>query len=260
MNFEKVEKKYRPIPFWSWNDKLEVEETRRQVNIMNDAGLGGFFMHARGGLLTEYMSEEWFDNVNAASEEANALGMYPWAYDENGWPSGFGAGVVNGLGEEYQQKTLHVEPLMPENESAPRTVLIKDGYRYYYDVNEFYVDVLDPRVIKVFIEKIYMEYKKRLGDKFTGFFTDEPQIYRVTSFPWSFTLPLEYRRAYGEELLDHLDELFFKKGNYTDTRVKLWKRFLIFSLNMRLATNWTPMIYQLSRCTQMCYRDLLERG
>ena len=52
---EKELKNYQSIPFWSWNDKLEPEELRRQIRNMKKAGIGGFFMHARGGLLTEYM-------------------------------------------------------------------------------------------------------------------------------------------------------------------------------------------------------------
>ena len=28
-----------------------------------------------------------------------------WIYDENGWPSGFGDGIVNGLGIEYVDAT-----------------------------------------------------------------------------------------------------------------------------------------------------------
>ena len=56
MDFKNVDKKYRPIPFWSWNEKLDVEETKRQIRIMDDAGIGGYFMHARGGLATESIS------------------------------------------------------------------------------------------------------------------------------------------------------------------------------------------------------------
>ena len=41
---------YRPIPFWSWNDQLDAEELRRQIGWMHANGIGGFFMHARGGL------------------------------------------------------------------------------------------------------------------------------------------------------------------------------------------------------------------
>lgn len=58
MNFKNVPKKYRPVPFWSWNEKLNIEETKRQIDIMDNAGIGGFFMHARGGLQTEYMKDE----------------------------------------------------------------------------------------------------------------------------------------------------------------------------------------------------------
>lgn len=55
MDFKNVSKVYRPIPFWSWNDKLTTDETMEQVQKMDQVGIGGFFMHARGGLQTEYM-------------------------------------------------------------------------------------------------------------------------------------------------------------------------------------------------------------
>lgn len=77
--------------------------------MMDKAGIGGFFMHARGGLQTEYMGDEWFFNIKAAIDAAKETGMDAWVYDENGWPSGFGNGEVNGLGIEYQQKYLRME-------------------------------------------------------------------------------------------------------------------------------------------------------
>ena len=51
-------KDYQSIPFWSWNDELEADELRRQIREMKKAGIGGFFMHARGGLTTEYLGEK----------------------------------------------------------------------------------------------------------------------------------------------------------------------------------------------------------
>ena len=30
MDFKNIPKKYRPIPFWSWNEKLETEQTKEQ--------------------------------------------------------------------------------------------------------------------------------------------------------------------------------------------------------------------------------------
>ena len=123
-----IPSKYRPIPFWSWNERLSVDETRRQAEEMHRAGMGGYFMHARGGLQTEYMSDEWFDNVESAINAAEETGMGAWAYDENGWPSGFGNSYVNGLGIEYQQKYLR----MCDKNAYPDRLITTIGDNYFY--------------------------------------------------------------------------------------------------------------------------------
>ena len=219
MNFKEVSKKYRPVPFWSWNEKLDKKETKEQVKIMDEAGIGGFFMHARGGLQTEYMDEEWFDNITAAKNEAIKRKMYPWVYDENGWPSGFGNGVVNGMGVEYQQKYLRMESEYTHKDTA----IAKVGeHWFYYEVNPFYVDTLDRKVTDKFIETAYKPYYERYGESFEGFFTDEPQISRA-GIPWSFTFEEEYKKRYNEDIIDHLEELFLDINDYKKTRVKFWK-------------------------------------
>lgn len=236
MNFKNIDKKYRPIPFWSWNEKLSVEETREQVQKMNEAGIGGFFMHARGGLQTEYMGKEWFDNIEAAADEAAACGMHPWAYDENGWPSGFGGGIVNGKGLAYQQKYLRYEA---GEKSTERTIANVDGYHFYFDVNPYYVDTLDGKVIKAFLDEIYEPYYEKMKGKIDGFFTDEPQISR-NGIPWSFIMPQEYQKAYGDDLIPHLPELFKAVGDYKTTRVRFWKMVTeLFSQNfMKQIYDW----------------------
>lgn len=219
MDFKSVSKEYRPIPFWSWNEKLTPQETKDQIHKMDQAGIGGFFMHARGGLQTEYLGDEWFDNVEASIEAADECGMRPWAYDENGWPSGFGSGVVNGLGVEYQQKYLRME----SEEKHPETAICKCGEHYfYYDINPFYVDTLDKKVIAKFIETAYQPYYERYGTRIEGFFTDEPQISR-DGIPWSFVYEEEYKARYGENILECLEQLFLPIGDYKHTRVKFWK-------------------------------------
>ena len=223
MDFKNIDKKYRPIPFWSWNERLDIEETKRQIGIMDEAGIGGYFMHARGGLLTEYMGEEWFDNIKASIEEGDKRGMHSWAYDENGWPSGFGGGRVNGLGDEYRQKSLHCEPVTDENKDAPNTLLIKDGYRYFYRINEFYVDTLDKKVTEKFIEEIYLKYYEKFGPTFDGFFTDEPQILRGDGYPWSFILEESFKNRYGYSLVENLDLLFFDTAGCEIVRVDYWQ-------------------------------------
>lgn len=236
MNFKDIDKKYRPIPFWSWNEKLETEETKRQVRLMNEAGMGGYFMHARGGLQTEYLGDEWFKNVKAAIDEGEKHGMYSWAYDENGWPSGFGAGIVNGMGVEYQQKYLRMEDSLIHKE----THICQTGGKYfYYDVNPFYVDTLDEKVIAQFIKVAYEPYYERFGNKIEGFFTDEPQISR-DGIPWSFVFEAEYRARYNDDILKHLPELFLETGDYKNTRVRFWKMVtdLFSSAFMKQIYDW----------------------
>ena len=106
LNLNNPPKKYRPIPFWSWNEKLNTEETTWQIEQMDEAGIGGYFMHARGGLQTEYMGKKWMDNIRCGIREGKKRGMGAWGYDENGWPSGFASGLVIGWGFRYQQKYL----------------------------------------------------------------------------------------------------------------------------------------------------------
>lgn len=236
MDFKNVPKKYRPVPFWSWNEKLNTEETARQIDIMDKAGIGGYFMHARGGLETEYMGKEWFDNVEVGITEGKKRGMEAWAYDENGWPSGFGSGMVNGMGIECQQKYLRCEKYTSDGEN---TIAVTGGYRLYYDVNPFYVDTLSEKVVACFIDKIYKPYVEKFGTDFAGFFTDEPQISR-NGIPWSFTLLEEYQKAYDEDLIPLLPELFENIGDYENTRIKFWKLITdLFSKNfMKQIYDW----------------------
>ena len=85
---------FRGKPFWSWNGELDREELLRQVRVFKEMGMGGFFMHSRTGLRTEYLGEEWFDLINACADEAGRLGMEAWLYDEDRWPSGSAGGLA----------------------------------------------------------------------------------------------------------------------------------------------------------------------
>jgi len=221
-------KKYRPAPFWSWNEKLDVEETKKQIRQMNEAGLGGFFMHARGGLQTEYLSEEWFKNISASLEEGENLDMLAWGYDENGWPSGFGNGAVNGLGLKYQQKYLRctvVEAPIEDEFTIANVNIDSKIYHCYFDVNPFYVDTMNGEVIGEFLKTTHEKYREKLGDSFEkmkGFFTDEPQASR-NGIPWSFNLEKEYEKIYGETLRAHLPKLFYRIDGFEQFRFRYWQ-------------------------------------
>lgn len=220
-------------PFWSWNDKLEKKELEEQIVNMHKAGIEGFFMHARGGLITEYMGEEWFDMIETCLDKADELGMDAWAYDENGWPSGFADGVVPSTSPDYQQKwilckTLHDLENLPQNiigiyrlengeiirlEKAEKGCLV-----IYYDVNIYYIDTFNPDAIDCFIENTHEKYYERFGDRFgtsmKGFFTDEPQYGNHGHAPWSITFEERFSNLYGYDLIDELPKLFYEIDGY----------------------------------------------
>ena len=260
MDFSQIETKYRAVPFWSWNDKLDRTVLREQIRQMHKAGLGGFFMHARGGLMTEYMSSEWMACVNACLDEARLLGMEAWLYDENGWPSGFGNGKVNGKGTACQQKYLRMEEgklseLGTENTIAYYTqegVFISRSrpaeetercLRCYFEVNPYYVDNLDPRAVREFLDSTHEFYWRnipsRLRPYLKGIFTDEPQLSRK-GFVWSFVLEEAYQREYGRELVRELALLFKEAGDFRQTRVRFWRLVTnLFSRNfMKQIHDW----------------------
>lgn len=241
MDFKNIDKKYRPVPFWSWNEKLNVPESLRQTALMDEVGIGGYFMHARGGLQTEYMGEEWFENIGACIEECNKRGMHAWAYDENGWPSGFGGGKVNGKGEKYWQKYLRALPKDADRSHIePHRIICESGdLCFYYDVNPFYVDTLDREVILDFINEIYEPYYEKYGSTFDGFFTDEPQISR-NGIPWSLTFIDKYKEKYGEDICAILPSLVGEVGDYQTARIKFWKMVTdLFSANfMKQIFDW----------------------
>ena len=85
---------WRGKPFWSWNGTLEKDELLRQIDVMKEMGLGGYFMHSRTGLKTEYLGDEWFDLINACTEKGTDLEMESWIYAEDRWPSGTCGGIV----------------------------------------------------------------------------------------------------------------------------------------------------------------------
>ena len=263
MNLENPEAKYRPIPFWSWNDKLEITELTRQIREMKKAGLGGFFMHARAGLQTEYLSQEWFDAVEACIEQAEELDMQAWLYDENGWPSGAGDGKINNSGVEYQQKYLRLEKIETvEAQETENTIAFfstggqiisdpaesQDPYvlHCYYELNPYYVDLLDSGVVKKFLQEVYEKYATQLSKNSwkntIGFFTDEPQLSRE-GIPWSLVLPNEYSKEYNEDLIKNIPALFMEVADYRKVRVRFWNMVTRLFMNsfMKQVRNWCDL-------------------
>lgn len=91
---------YRGVPMWSWNGRLLPEVLRKQQDTFRKMGFGGAQIHSRIGLETPYLGREFMDRVRECVAYAKENGTKIWLYDEDKWPSGFGAGrVTAGRGE-----------------------------------------------------------------------------------------------------------------------------------------------------------------
>lgn len=234
---EHIPSQYRPIPFWSWNDELEIPELLRQIRWMHENGIGGFFMHARGGLKTPYLSEKWMQAIEACCNEAKKLGMHAWAYDENGWPSGFAGGKLlenvenrdkflsfsmGGFDPNTRMSYLLTdEELLPVREGH-------DGEEYlnvYLHTSPSTVDILNPGVVRQFLDVTHEQYKAHFGgdfsEKVAGFFTDEPQYYTGAT-PFSPMVERYFREHYQIDIWDQLGLLFVEKQGYEVFRYRYW--------------------------------------
>lgn len=100
--------------------------------------------------------------------------------------------------------------------------------------NQSYVDTLNPKAVKAFLDSTYEAYKNLLGQEFgrevPAIFTDEPQFTpkeragsmdsrQEVIMPFTDKLPEIFEETYGFDLLDFLPELFYEKeGQYSKAR------------------------------------------
>ncbi len=204
--FENPTSEYRGAPFWSWNSKLEEGQLCTQIEHFKAMGLGGFHMHTRTGLETEYLSDEYMDLVRACCDKAESEGMLAWLYDEDRWSSGPAGGKVTSH-KPFRRKRLM---LFPEDQgwNTPKSEALEsgesfllavydvkldtDGYLadfrriaygeraegdiwYAYCVNEkespwfnyqTYIDAMDREAVAEFIRVTHRRYKEVIGDRF----------------------------------------------------------------------------------------------
>ena len=242
-------KEYAPVPFWSWNNQIEREECKRQIRQMKEVGFGGFIIHARAGLKTEYLSEDWFSCVEACIEEAKKQDMCVWIYDEFGYPSGFVGGAL--LKDERNcAEYLEYEVRADFDDTAFAVFIQKNGlyqrvgsstsaecyHTIYKRKSPCNVDILNPAVVDLFIEKTYEAYYKRFAKDFggtiRGFFTDEPQYYRYAT---------PYTSVLGKEIAnvkDGLMHLFGTEESDYAFRVKYYQ-----TMNQLYTENYYKRLY-----------------
>ena len=198
---------YRGTPFWSWNCKLDPASLPEQIAAFKTMGFGGFHIHSRIGLATEYLGKEFMECVRFSNEYGKQLGLKTWLYDEDSYPSGFAGGRATRIQSHCQRCLLLSPHPVQARELARYAVTTKDGnllsyhrlacgesapqiwYAYekiieaesWYN-DGCYVDVLNPDAVQTFIKETHEVYLAHMGNEFgnsiPAIFTDEPQFCR----------------------------------------------------------------------------------
>ncbi len=242
-DIKEIPSKYKPHPFWSWNDKLETPMLKWQIQKMNEVGIGGFFMHARGGLKVPFMGDEWMEYTKQCIEEAQKYAMDAWCYDEEGWPSGCAGGRVTQKDESHYMQWLELEGAKVSKKST-----------------KYYVDLLNAECVASFLDEIHEKYKKTLPEYFnhrlTGFFTDEPQ-YSRNKIPWSPVLEKEFKNRYDYDINEKLSLLFLNQEGYQQVRYDYWNLVSELFTNsfMKQVSQWCE-----SNNTQLTGHLMLEEN
>lgn len=197
---------YRGAPFWAWNCRLNKEALLRQIEYLKEMGFGGFHMHSRTGMATEYLSDEFMDLIDACAEKAEKEEMLAWLYDEDRWPSGAAGGLVT-KNPRFRARML-LFTVKPREDAESFEEAVKNGGTAWlacYDVlldadgnlesykrigtedkaigtkwyaymttqepdgwfnGQAYVDTLDKKSIQEFIRITYGRYKQTEGSRF----------------------------------------------------------------------------------------------
>ncbi len=244
---------FRPAPLWVWHDKVSKQMIDRDLKDLKAHGFGGVFIHPRYGLITEYLSDQWFELARYTNQQSKKLGLNTWIYDENSFPSGFAGGHVPAqMPESYNQGqgfVMQHVTVIPADVAKYEIVLsggppstdvtgkVEPGNKgdYYLFDKVFYphtkwfagytyVDLLVPGVTEKFIEITMGGYEKVVGADFgknvPGVFTDEPNIQppHGQAIRWTPALFAEFQNRWGYDLKTRLPSLFEEVGNWKRVR------------------------------------------
>lgn len=259
--FANPPREYTSGPLWVWNDDLTEEQIVSTLKDLASQNVRQAFVHPRPGLMTSYLSEDWFRLWKKALETAETLDMNIWIYDENSYPSGFAGGFVpeampesRGVGLKFDD----ADTLPPWSEDLIAVYEIQEDR--YTDVSEVakrggsaskgsflvvslekakespwfggwsYVDLLHPGVTEKFLEITMGAYEREIGDQFgkrmLGVFTDEPHLRPGGQLHWTPDLPEVFEKRWGYSLLENLPALWKPVGDWRRVRHDYYETLL----------------------------------
>jgi hypothetical protein len=267
---------FRSAPLWVWNDLMTREEIARQLEEFKAQGIGGAFIHPRPGLITPYLSDEWFDLCAHAVETGKSLGLKIWLYDENSYPSGFAGGHVPAQMPDAALSGLRmsrVQGPLAELPEPPAVALRKTltGFEdvtgklktgggdqsvyYLFEVVRSqpspwhggfpYVDLMRKEVTEKFLDLTLNAYKRAIGKEFgqtvPGVFQDEAEIAPAggrEAVSYTPALFPAFLAKWAYDLRPHLVSLFEEVGDWRRVRHNYYSVLLDLFIE-----NWAKPYY-----------------
>lgn len=259
--FKEPSRDYASAPLWVWNDMLTEEQIVSTLEDLASQKVKQAFVHPRPGLMTPYLSDDWFRLWKIALREAERLDMNIWVYDENSYPSGFAGGIVSEAMPEARGKRLDINEADSPPEASDNLIAVFriDGEKYV-DVTDkvkaaerlpkqkylvcsyslsptggwfggrFYVDLLHPGVTEKFIDVTMEAYRREIGDQFgkrmPGWFTDEPHLAPGGGLHWTPHLPELFEKRWGYSLVENLPSLIRPVGDWKRVRHNYYQLLL----------------------------------
>ncbi len=235
-------RQYSTAPLWVWNDMLTEQQIVSTLEDLAGQNVRQVFVHPRPGLMTPYLSPQWFRLWKVALEEAKRLDMNVWIYDENSYPSGFAGGLVPEAMPESRTCNLFIEPWedvvavfarggdsyqcltsKPDPGGADCLVAFLRWSKYSaWHGGRYYVNLLTPGVTEKFLEITLDPYARQFGDEFgkrvPGVFTDEPRLRSPSGLPWAKDLPEQFEKRWGYSLMENLPSLVRPVGDWKRVR------------------------------------------
>lgn len=137
--FKEPPREYRGAPFWAWNFKLDKKELDEQIEIFNEMGFGGFFMHVRQGLEDDYLGDKFLSAIKSCRDKAKSIGMYANLYDEDRWPSGCAGGIVT-KNKKYRQRYLCMSGADIAGDAITKEEALRENKPYFLAAFNIEVD------------------------------------------------------------------------------------------------------------------------
>ncbi len=209
---------FRPVPFYFINtrspEELTAFEIDKSMKKVKDSGFGGivfFNIYSEGFDQASYLSDFFFEVTERFILACRKYNLEFWVMDGYSCPPGEVGGKIKAIAPQLVQQRL-----TRKTDGSIEPVSVSWGFPAFEE----------PESSRLFIELVYEEYARRLGQYFgngiKGFFSDTDnrridafmldQLNGEYYFPWSNGFSAGFEKKYGYPIEPYLADIMELKG------------------------------------------------